>query len=136
LTLRELTGENQAWQGRRTEGVPLAHRASEDAANNGTIVTYGSDAIPEPTLPLYPLMRCGITIRLVGVFLMPAGATQAATDEITRLHTNDELTHPIAARYPLESIAAAHSAVEDGQQIGKILITLATDPGQDDADDG
>ncbi len=32
LTLRELTGENQAWQGRRTEGVPLAHRASEDAA--------------------------------------------------------------------------------------------------------
>ncbi len=101
-------------------------------ATNGTIVTYGSDAIPEPTLPLYPLMRRGITIRLVGVFLIPAAATQAATVDVTRLLTNDQLTHPIAARYPLGSIAAAHTAVQDGQQIGKILVTLETGLGRDD----
>ncbi|MBB5911255.1 NADPH2:quinone reductase [Nocardia transvalensis] len=90
----------------------------------GTIATYSSDADPEPALPFYTLMRRGVTIRTVLVFVMPAPALRAGTDHITRLLTDNTLTHRIAARYNLESIAEAHRAVENGRSIGKTLLTL------------
>jgi len=93
-------------------------------ATNGTIATYASDAVPEPALPFYPLMRRGITIHTVLVFVMPAPAIRAATDHITRLLTDKALTHPIAARYPLGAITTAHHDVEHGRVIGKVLIAV------------
>ncbi|GAA4607297.1 NADPH:quinone reductase [Actinoallomurus liliacearum] len=92
-------------------------------AANGTIATYGSDAVPEPTIPFYRLMRRGITIRTVLVFVMPPHALRAATDHVTRLLTDGVLTHPMASRHSLDAVAAAHREVEDGRAIGKVIIT-------------
>lgn len=91
---------------------------------SGTIATYSSDSDPEPTLPFYTLMRRGITIRTILVFVMPPPAIRAGTDHITRLLTDNALTHRIAARYDLDSIAEAHRAVETGHSIGKTILTL------------
>jgi NADPH2:quinone reductase len=91
-------------------------------ATGGTIATYASDAVPEPALPFYPLMRRGVTIRTVLVFAMPPPAIWAATDHITRLPQDDVLSHPIAARYPLTAIGTAHDDVERGRRIGKVLL--------------
>ena len=91
-------------------------------ATGGTIATYASDAVPEPALPFYPLMRRGITIRTVLVFAMPPPAIRAATDHITRALQDDVLSHPIAARYPLTEISTAHDDVERGRRIGKVLL--------------
>jgi NADPH2:quinone reductase len=91
-------------------------------APNGTIAGYGSDAVPEPALPFYALMRRNVTIRLVQVFSMPAHALRAATEHVTRLLADDVLTHPIAARLPLAEIAAAHDLAENGRAIGKVLL--------------
>jgi NADPH2:quinone reductase len=91
-------------------------------ATNGTIAAYGSDTVPEPALPFYPLMRRGVTIRLVRVFSMPAPALRAATEHVSRLLADDVLTHPIARIRPLAAIAEAHRLVESGAGIGKVLL--------------
>jgi NADPH2:quinone reductase len=93
-------------------------------ASNGTIASYGSDAVPEPAFPFYPLMRKGINVRLVSVFALSAPALRAATDHVTRLLADRALTHPIAARHDLADIAAAHQAVERGDGPGKVLLSL------------
>jgi NADPH2:quinone reductase len=99
--------------------LPLTSRV---IALNGTLVSYGSDDVPEPVLPFYPLMRRGVTIRLVSVFHMPVDALRTATSRITRLVERGDLTHPVAARYPLERIEEAHSGMESGGVVGKILV--------------
>ncbi|MFY9929504.1 MAG: NADPH:quinone reductase, partial [Streptosporangiaceae bacterium] len=91
-------------------------------AVNGTIAAYGSDAEPRPELPFYPLMRRGVTIRTVLVFVMPEPARQAAIRDITRLLATGRLSHPVAARFPLAQTAAAHEYVEAGHGPGKVLI--------------
>ncbi|HEV3362130.1 MAG TPA: NADPH:quinone reductase [Pseudonocardiaceae bacterium] len=91
-------------------------------ARNGTIASYASDAVPEPSLPFYPLMRRGVTLRTVLVFVMPAPALRAATDHVTRLLADQVLTHPMATRYDLADIAQAHHAVERGAAIGKVVL--------------
>jgi NADPH2:quinone reductase len=90
-------------------------------ATNGTIASYASDEVPEPALPFYALMRRGVTLRTVLVFVMPAPAMRAATDHVTRLLAEDILTHPVAARYALADVAKAHRAVEEHG--GKVLLT-------------
>jgi NADPH:quinone reductase len=92
---------------------------------NATIAAYGSDAEPEPTLPFYPLMRRGVTIRTVLVFVMPAAALTAAIEDITSHLQAGRLTHLVAEQYKLDDVAAAHRAVERGHHVGRILLTVA-----------
>jgi NADPH2:quinone reductase len=97
---------------------------TELLAVNGTIATYSSDAVPNPSVPFYPLMRKGATIRTVLVYVMPAPALRQAVDDISRLLSADALTHAIAVTRPLEEIATAHEDVEEGRLIGNAVITL------------
>jgi NADPH:quinone reductase-like Zn-dependent oxidoreductase len=75
-----------------------------------------------PTLPFYPLMRRGIVVRMVLVYVMPEDALRSGIEDITELLTKDAFHHPIAARQSRDEIAAAHEAVETGNGIGKIII--------------
>lgn len=93
-------------------------------AENGVLASYASDAEPEPRLPFYPLMRRGVTIRTVLVFVMPPPARHAATEHVTRLLADGVLTHPVAARHPVAEVAEAHRRVERGAGIGKVLLTM------------
>ncbi len=92
-------------------------------APNGTISAYASDAVPEPAFPFYGLMRRGVTVRTVLVFTMPPPALAAATEAVTALLAAGVLTHPIAARHPLDDCVAAHEQVEAGHPIGKVLLS-------------
>ena len=93
-------------------------------APNGVIAAYGSDAVPMPEFPFYALMRKGITVRAVSVYIMPPDAMRAAVSETGALLAQHALTHLIAARYPLDAIAAAHQHVEGGLGIGKTVLTI------------
>jgi NADPH:quinone reductase-like Zn-dependent oxidoreductase len=61
----------------------------------------------------------------VSVFRIPPAALTAATDAITALLAEHALSHPIAARFPLEHAAAAHDHLERSQAIGKTLLEIA-----------
>jgi NADPH2:quinone reductase len=91
---------------------------------NGVIATYASMGAPTPSLPFYPLMFRGVTLRLVLVYILPAEVRRRATSNIVSALSAGALTHPIAARYPLDRIAQAHETVEAGNKLGQVLVSI------------
>ena len=95
-------------------------------AVGGTIAAYGSDIEPEPRVPFYPLMRRDARLHLVSVFAMPADAARHAITDLTALLERDALRHRVAARHPLDDIAAAHEAVERADHVGQVVVTVGS----------
>lgn len=91
---------------------------------SGTIATYGSVAVPEPTLPFFQLMYLDMNIRFIIVYAMPEAAKQQAIADISRALTNDVLQHRIAAKFPLEDIAAANKLIENGTIRGAVILNI------------
>jgi len=91
---------------------------------SGTIATYGSVAVPEPSLPFFQLMYMDASIRFIIVYAMPEAAKQHAIADIHSALTNDALQHRIAASMPLADIAAANELIEQGECRGAVILTL------------
>lgn len=90
---------------------------------NGVIATYGSDALQEPPLPFYRLLRAGITLHFVLVYILPQEARHQAIATITTCLETRVLVHPPMHHYALAEIAEAHQAVEQGI-VGKVVIDI------------
>ena len=76
------------------ENVPLIQAV---LAPNGTVAAYGSAALREPVLPVYPLMFMGATLRLVLVYILPEAARARAFGDIARWLEAGTLSHRVAA---------------------------------------
>lgn len=94
------------------------------AKPNSVIAAYSSTANPDPVLPYYSFGPRGITLRLVGVYVLPTEAQQSATARINELLSAGRLINAIAARFPLSEIAAAHETVESGRAIGNVVVAI------------
>ncbi|MEO1591921.1 MAG: NADPH:quinone reductase [Cyanobacteria bacterium J06632_22] len=92
---------------------------------NGVIATYESGDAPTVALPFYDLLYKNATLRTVLVYAMSAAAHAAAVRDLTTMATAGRLQHRIAQRFPLAEAAVAHEAVEQGQQIGKVILDLS-----------
>ena len=90
---------------------------------NGVLSSYASEGKPRPVVPFYNLLYKNLTLRFELVFLMPEEAKRTAIKDLTKWLAAGEMTHTIAARFPIERIADAHEAVEEGP-LGKILLDL------------
>lgn len=107
--------------------VDLGRNRAVDAealAPHGTIVAYASDVEPEPALPFWPLLFKNATIRLVGSDDLPEEAERRAVEDIgTCLGAG--LLHPrVGMRFPLERIAEAHEAVEEGHTRDRVVVDV------------
>jgi NADPH2:quinone reductase len=91
---------------------------------NGIISTYGSDAVAEPVVPVSAMMRKNITVRFILMYVLPSAAEAFAHRDIVACCEAGVLKHRIWRRYPLDEIAAAHKAQEQGEAIGKIVLDL------------
>jgi NADPH2:quinone reductase len=91
---------------------------------NGVIAAYASMAAPTPALPFYPVMFKAVTLRLVLVYILTPEARRRSIANLTAALKAGALTHPIAGRFPLEEIARAHEAVEAGDKLGQVLVTI------------
>ncbi|HET6161476.1 MAG TPA: NADPH:quinone reductase [Dongiaceae bacterium] len=91
---------------------------------NGVIATYASSAVMEPKLPFYAMMFQGITLRLVLVYILPEAARRQSIQDINQALVQGALVHAIAETYPLDRIAEAHQAVESGNSIGNVVVTI------------
>ncbi len=91
---------------------------------SGIIATYGSVAVPEPTLPFFQLMYLDMNIRFIIVYAMPESAKQHAIADIETALANDVLQHRIAATFPLQDIAAANELIEKGSVRGAVVLKI------------
>lgn len=90
----------------------------------GVIAAYASMSNPEPALKYYPLMFNNTLMRLVFVYAMPQADKDAAVKGANEWLASGKLKPRIAATYPLKDIAAAHEHVEEGSQIGNVIVTM------------
>lgn len=88
---------------------------------NGSIASYASMGNPEPKLPFYAMMRRGIAIDLVFVYMMKPEERARALADIGKMR----LQHNIGARFKLEDLVAAHELQESGRVVGNIVIDIS-----------
>lgn len=91
---------------------------------SGTIVTYGSAAVPEPVMPFYRMMYLDLLLRMVIVYEMPETAKLAAAKDINRKLEQNLLQHRVSEMLPLEEIARAHEVVEAGRVRGCVVLGI------------
>jgi NADPH:quinone reductase-like Zn-dependent oxidoreductase len=91
---------------------------------SGTIVTYGSTAVPEPKLPFFQMMYLDLNIQFIIVYAMPEAAKQHAIADITTVLADDRLDHRIAARLPLADIAKANELIEQSTIRGAVILDI------------
>ena len=134
-TLNYRTEDVAARVGRITGGagadriveVELGRNRAVDAealAPHGTIVAYASDAEPEPALPFWPLLFKNATIRLVGSDDLPERAERRAVEDIGACLGAGLLRPRVGLRFPLERIAEAHEAVEEGRTRNRVVVDV------------
>lgn len=93
-------------------------------AQGGTIAAYGSMAEPEPRLPFYPLMYRHARLHFLIVYLLAPAERARVLAHLAEALAEGALRHRVAARFPLTEVAAAHEAVETGQIVGNVVVTL------------
>lgn len=89
----------------------------------GTVVTYGVSA-QEATLPVFWLMRNRVTLRFIYVYELDDAERAADLQEIERLLCSGRLVHTVALRLPLDQVARAHDAVEQGRVVGNVVLDI------------
>jgi NADPH2:quinone reductase len=70
------------------------------------------------------LLFQGVTLRFFSVYELPEPARRGAFCDVTAMMRAGRLQHTIAARFPLQKIAAAHEAVESGRMVGNVLVDI------------
>jgi len=87
---------------------------------NGSIASYASMGNPEPRIPFYAMMRRGIAIDLVFVYMMKPEERARALADIGAMR----LKHNIARHFKLDELAAAHELQESNKVVGNIVVDL------------
>jgi NADPH2:quinone reductase len=103
--------------------VALAANLQTDLALSGpqtVVVTYAATP-PDPALQVRACMSANVTLRFVLLFGVPAAAVDEAVADITAALAAGDLTPLPAHRFPLDEVAAAHEAVENGA-VGKVFV--------------
>ncbi|HTO49184.1 MAG TPA: NADPH:quinone reductase [Burkholderiales bacterium] len=90
---------------------------------NGSIATYASMAKTEPAIPFYALMFKNVRLLWVFVYEMPQGAMTDAGRDVNAWLASRTAVHPRQHLFPLDRLADAHIAVEEGA-VGKVIVQL------------
>jgi NADPH2:quinone reductase len=92
---------------------------------HGVAVVYGSGpGAPPMPMPIMAYARNNQTIHGILVYELLPEHRQRALADLTAAMDANKLVHPIAATFPLDDIAAAHEAVEQGRLIGNVVVTI------------
>ena len=93
----------------------------------GSIATYASMGKPEPAIPFYPMMFRNLRLFWVFVYEMGPQAIGAASREVNAWLESGRAVFPSFTTFPLERLADAHAAVEQGA-VGKVLAGCRPEP--------
>jgi len=93
------------------------------AAPDAVVSFYANEGGGELTVPIRRFMTANLTLRGVLVYTMPAAALQQAVADVSAAVAAGALTTLPLHRFPLERIADAHDAVEQGA-VGKVVVDV------------
>jgi NADPH2:quinone reductase len=88
-----------------------------------SVVVYGTGSA-EAAIPAQFLLVNAIKVEFVYVYELTAPERAAAISEITRMLEAKTLINNVALTLPLDDIAGAHEAVEQGKAMGNVVVTL------------
>ena len=92
---------------------------------NGVISTYSSGPFDSaPRIPFGPVMRQGITVHFILVYVMSREAHQQAARDVNAALEDGRYRPHVARAFGLAETAAAHEAQESGATVGKLLVRL------------
>jgi NADPH2:quinone reductase len=92
---------------------------------NGVISTYSSGVSGSaPRIPFTPVMRQGLTVHFVLVYVMPREAHWAAARDVNAALETGRYHPHVGRTFPLDRTADAHDVQESGQVVGKILVAV------------
>jgi NADPH2:quinone reductase len=102
------------------------HRFTADGTlqRHGTLVCYGSNVPGEVGVAFRPLLWNSVTMKFFLVYDLTEADRAHGLQVLNDLLERNALVHAVAAHYPLQDIALAHQAVEGGQVMGNVVITL------------
>ena len=89
----------------------------------GSIAAYATGD-PEPSVPFWPLVFKNVRLFFLGSDDFPVETKMAAARKLNELLEGGWPGFAIEGRFPLESIAEAHEAIETRQVAGRVVITL------------
>ena len=89
----------------------------------GSIAAYATGD-PTPAIPFWPLLFKNVRLFFLGSDDFPAKAKRAAARALNQALVDGWPGFDVAARFPLESIAEAHEAVEQGKVSGQVVLSL------------
>jgi NADPH2:quinone reductase len=92
---------------------------------NGVISTYSSGPSDSaPRIPFGPVMRQGITVHFILVYVMSREAHQHAARDVNAALEAGRYRPHVARTFVLAETAAAHEAQESGSAVGKLLVGI------------
>ncbi len=103
------------------KNLPVSAQVLND---QGVIACYASTSIPRPAYPYPELLWRNPVVRQVFVYTMSDAAKAQAHADIARWVNDTTPLFAIAERFSLDDIVAAHHAVESGNKIGHVILTL------------
>lgn len=92
-------------------------------APGGSIASYATGN-PTPEIPFWALVFKNIRLFFLGSDDFPASAKRDAARSLNEILEGEWPGFEVESRFPLESIASAHEAVEDRRASGRVVLTI------------
>ncbi len=89
----------------------------------GSVVVYGTSYSPGD-IPWSFFLRNTVTLKFMMVYELTPSERAAAVSAITRGLKAGTLINNVAMTVPLDGVAAAHEAVENGQALGNVVVAI------------
>ena len=90
---------------------------------NGVISTYSSGPPDStPRIPFTAIMRQGISVHFILVYVMPREAHRLAARELNAALEAGRYRPHVAGIFKLDETAKAHESQESGGTVGKLLV--------------
>ncbi len=106
------------------KNLPVSAQVLNDG---GVIACYASSSVPRPEYPYPELLWRNPVVRQVFVYTMPDAAKAQAHADIARWLQETQPIFAVAHRFALAQVAQvvqAHQAVERGEKIGHVILTI------------
>ena len=91
---------------------------------NGTIASYGSVSVMEPTLPFYNFMFKGVKLNTYLIYIVSESDRNTIVNGLNAAMNDRALTHLVAESYALDDIVNAHLSMESNRVIGNIVVGI------------